>query len=390
MFTIKSYLLPALSVFALARATDPVAAFTNATNIQQIVKHIHVMGELKELFIKKTEAPAKPVHTTKTPTLSYLKAVENGKVVMTGWGYSKSAKDTIKEYKKEYGAIIDQALEREQELCSNYYVFYHGLPNSFHIFQDFLKELNKFQNITDKKKNFEFLRMWHSAKEEIEANDFINNEIGKGYQEAIKTFVCVNLSLFGNLYDSASHSFGYFKDNDKVNTNLTEQLLKELFGYYGINTAHITELMNLNKKYITKEGRLFQIFIPKEKVDQYVYLSSAGTAPWPTSIVPSIWDSKLYRHTKIAPILDKYIEDASSIANFDSLQARLLCSKDFMLHPTGGVKIFKYETIKNKDAQNYQKELKELCDKIFAEWISSKSYQQINKTGLGRLLEFMK
>lgn len=383
MFTIKSYLLPALSIFAPVQAKTPV---------HRVVKHIHVIGELKDGFAHKAEVPAQPKPANKTPTLSYLKAVEAGKIPHSGW-YGPTPKEIIKGYRKDYDEIINLVIKREKELCTDYYVFYHGLSNSWNIFQDFLKQLDKFLAISGKQHDFEFLRLWHEAKKEVEANKFIDKELQNGYNEAIKTFVCVNLSLFGNMYSSASHTFGYFKDNlggGYSGSHLNETLLKSLFMNYGLDSTYIKDLINLNQKYATKEGRLEQIFIPKEKVDQYVYLSSAGTTPWPAPIVSSIWDSHNYRHTKIAPILDKYIDDPSSISNFNDLQARLLCSQDFMLNPTGGVKIFKYTTMKDKDAQAYEKELKQISDKIFSEWISTKAYQNIKKTSLGRLIEFMK
>lgn len=385
MFTIKSYLLPVLSIFA------PV----KAANILPIVNHVHVIGELKELFIKKAEAPSKPARATKTPTLSYLKAVESGKVAL-GWYGGKTAKDIIKDYKKEYGVIIDQAIEREKEFCQNYYVFYHGLPNSFHIFQDFLKNLHAFMEIMSKSGEFEFFRMWHEAEMKIDANKYITDELARsGYindwtPQVAKTLISVNLSLFGNLYNSASHTFEYFKDNLKSNPLFTEELFKRLFKHYGFNSVYIKELMDLNQKHVTKEGRLIQAFIPKDKVDQYVYLSWGGGTPYGTPIDNSIFDTTLGRHTKIAPILDKYIENIESIIDFNNLQGRMLCSQDFMLHPTGGVKIFKYVTIKDKNAQEYQNKLKEISDKIFSEWINSKAYQNIKKTSLGRLLDFMK
>lgn len=374
MFTIKSYLLSVLSVFVPAKAI----------NMQPIVNHVHVMGELKELFIKKAEAPAKPVPATKTPTLSYLKAVENGKI--SYYGYGPKPIDVINDYKKNYGTIIDNAIEREKEFCSDYYVFYHGLPNSFHVFQDFLKQFNAFIEIKGKKPNFEFLRTWHEAAKSIDANTWLASN--GGYD--INTLIFVNLSLFGNLQNSISHSFGYFKDNYKANITLTETLLKKLFTHYGLNPSYVKELINLNQRYLTKEGKLIQFFIPKDKVDQYVFLGAGNAAPYYAPIDSSIWDSRLRRHTKIAPILDKYTEDAGSIAGFDLLQACILSSKDFLLNPSQDIKMFKYVTITEKDLAAYQKELTSICNKIFSEWIENKDCKNTADTGLGRLLEFMK
>lgn len=376
MFAVKSGLFSLVSLFSFAQAK---------TNHPPLVNHVNVMSELKEHFAKKEQTTPKPTRTDKTPTLAYMKAIEAGKFPWCGWG-SNPAASAIKQYRKDYGTIIDLAIDRERQYCNDYYVFYHAHPNSFHVFHDFLKHAWAFLNISGKRADFEFLRMWQEAKNEIDVNKYLATS--SGYD--IDTWVCANLSLFGNLGDSICHSFAYFKDNLKQNIFLTETLLKRFFTHYGLNSSYVKDLINLNQNYTTKEGRLVQFFIPKDKVDRYVYLSSTGSATWPIPIVSSIWDNRLGRHTKIAPILDKYIDDIASITNFDSLQARILYSKDFMLDPSNDLKIFTYITIKDADKQRYDKELKDICSKIFAEWIKKEAHKNLEDTRLGRLIDLMK
>lgn len=374
MFYLKSSLFSLLILFSFAGA-KPIQP--------QLVKHVHLIGELKERFAQK-EIVNKPLRTDKTPTLAYLKAVDEGKIPYNGWG--SKPQDIIKQYQKDYKQIIDSAIEREQRYCSDYYVFYHGLGNSFNIFQDILKEFHAFLQISGKKVDFEFLRMWQEAEKEIDANVWLSHN--PGY--VINTLIFVNLSLFGNLQNGGSHSFGYFINNASGSIFFTEQLMNRLFAHYGLRSSYVKELINLNQKYLSKEGTLIQFFIPKDKVDQYVYLGGGSATTYPFPIVPEVWDHKLGRHTKIAPILDKYTNDLGSIANFDYLQACILSSQDFLLNPDQDIKMFKYVTIKDSDREQYKKELKQICNKMFSEWIKDEAYRNLNGTRLGRLISLMK
>lgn len=379
MLSFKSTLLSALSLFSLGK-TEAV------TRSPLLVNHVNLIGELKEHFARKEQKPPIPARTNKTPTLSYLKAIDEGKLPYQAfWGQPKPA-DVIKSYRKDYKEIVDLAIDREQQFCNDYYVFYHGLANSFNVFQDFLKEFNGFLHVSGKKIDFEFLRMWQEAEKKIDANEWLSRR--PGY--VINTLIFVNLSLFGNLQNNSSHTFGYFKDNVGGNTYLPQSLLSRLFSHYGLNSSYLAELINLNQKYATNEGSIIQFFIPKDKVDQYVYLGGGSATTYRSPIVPSVWDSKLGYHTKIAPILDKYINDTGSISGFDNLQACILSSQDFLLSPNQDIKMFKYTTIKDNDLQNYKQEFKNICDKIFTEWIQKKTHKNLDATRLGRLIDLMK
>lgn len=375
MLSFKSTLLSALSLFSLGK-TEAV------TRPPLLVNHVNLIGELKEHFARKEQKPPIPARTNKTPTLSYLKAIDEGKL-LPYWG-GKPA-DVIKSYRRDYKEIVDLAIDREQQFCNDYYVFYHGLPNSFNVFQDFLKEFNGFLHVSGKKIDFEFLRMWQEAEKEIDANKWL----ARGPRYIINTLIFVNLSLFGNLQNGGSHTFGYFKNNNNFSPYLTQSLLGRLFSHYGLNSSYLTELMNLNQKYVTNEGSIIQFFIPKDKVDQYVFLGAGGAMPYGSPIVPSVWDNQLGYHTKIAPILDKYINDTGSISGFDNLQACILSSQDFLLNPNQDIKMFKYTTIKDNHREQYRKELKQICNRMFSEWARTQSYQNMDGTGLGRLLKIM-
>ncbi len=364
-----------------------------------ILPHITMVQALKEHFARTIQKIETPTFTDATPTLSYLDAVKRNKVIGWFFGGSNVAEKEIEKYKKEYGDIIDLAIERERRYCSDYYVFYHGLPNSFHIFHDILKELHTLMAISRHPQQFEFFRMWHEAEKQIKIKKYMDDEEGGSLgahwwsdfsPHLAKTLISVNLSLFGNLFNSSSHSFGYFKDNSKVNIGFTEKLLKELFKHFGFDASYVSHLIALNEKFKTSEGMLLQIFIPKDKVDDYVYLSQAGGTPYRTVIDDKIYDNKRNRHMKIAPLLDQYIKDPTGMGDFDNFQARMLCSQDFMLNPEGGVKIFKYTTMKESDSKKYHKELKRITGDIFTDWLSAESYKNIEKTSLGRLIDYMR
>ena len=72
------------------------------------------------------------------------------------------------------------------------------------------------------------------------------------------------------------------------------------------------------------EGNLLQIFIPKNKVDQCVYLARAFGTPYESVIAPAAYDYAKKRHTRIGPVLEKYINNPASIVDLDRLQGRRL------------------------------------------------------------------
>jgi len=345
-----------------------------------------------------------------TPTTAHIKTLKESNTILfyPEW-QTNEFKQKLSRMMSEYQGIVDQAIARERELCDSYQVFYHGQRLGFRVLQDVLKEIYSFINIQHPLKDFEFLRTWYQAEKLPEVNEFIDREeselieqqkfVGKKPTPAeiawhdhlphlTKNMLCVNLALFGNFTNEWESSFWYFVNNHNIAAIELEDMLKGIFAHFGFNKLYIRQILKLQELIQTREGNLVQIFIPKDKVDNYVYLSQPFGTPFRKSIHTHAYDPKRMRHTKISPILKKYCKEAGSIEEFDELQARVLLSQDCMLDPNSGVKIFKYTTASDSAVQEYQKQLNQILTNMFKEWVASGAFKQCNNTSVARLLRY--
>lgn len=357
-----------------------------------VLAHIQVLQELKQ----RIERAAKPVQNQKTdriPTYAHVKAVEAGGLD-AGWGsYYKSR---IIDDQKSQPEIVRKAIEREKELCSDYYVFYHGQNQVFRAFQDFLKELYTLVSIHAPLHEFEFLRMWHKAEKTFDTQEFIDKEEGwhpgtvswnDHRSDLVKNMLCVNLSLLGGF--TGERTFDYFTGGCSISLSSIDGIMNELFNDFGFDKKYLSQIDTINKSFVTPTGNLMQIFIPKNKVDDYVYLSQPFGTPHRQKIVDDVFDDKKKRHTKISPILDAYYKGADPITIFDPLQARILLSQDCMLNPESGVKIFRYTKATDQEIQKYKDQVKAVAQRVFADAIEKGTFKNISNTCLGRLLKYL-
>lgn len=353
--------------------------------VQLLMGHVKVLQELKDLFAsrKKNSSVKKPKRQTgrMTQTEAYLSVHQNA--VNQRWSHEL----------KKYKSIIDTAMARERKFLDTHYVLYHGQRNELCLLQDFLKALFHALEIHATPKDFEMMRAWFDALEKVETNDYLNQRGTWNYNG--KEIFCANLSLFANLQTSTSCTFHYFISDFNLMPYGPENFIKEIFNHFGFDGKYIDELLKLVKNIRTAEGRLFQVFIPKNKIDQFVYLSEMGATPWSRSIVDKEFDYALGRHRTIAPILELYQTDPASVAHMDQLQARVICSRNLMLNPKSGIKVFEYTTIPQAKFESYHKDLARITDEIIAAWISKNGnswfLQPAHKTdtSLAKLFDYL-
>lgn len=412
VFNKKIILFICASIISSTHATSPSGS--------ELTKHIHVLQELKSYFLNK-EKKVSFQKVVQTPTLAYIAAVKAGKIDPAFGGFYGNGKhssyDTINKDWQYYRTIVDTILAREKEYCNSYYVFYHGQKSIFRIFQDLLKEIYTFIHIHSSLNEFEFFRIWHEAEKTFNLQQFIDNEEKKltnqnsYYQstydpyyhpplphyppnwndtkpDMIKNMLCVNLSLFGNLTHLGESSFSYFKANSNCAAPDIKPLLIKLFNHFGFNINYLDQLLALTTLITTQEGNLLQIFTPKNKVDDYVYVSQDYGTPIRYPIEHTIFDHAKSRHIKISPILDLYTKNPTLIREFDRLQARILLSQDGILNPDSGVKIFRYTTIPETNMVHYKKQLRELVSKMMSQWLETNANHSIASTPLERLMRY--
>lgn len=371
MFALKT-LLPFIG-FA---ATQPPAQLDH-----KVINHVSLMSELKGYFDKKKSAQIKQKHTDETPTLSYLKAA---KTIL-----NDDMRALLAERQKAYPKLVEKVIEREKAYCKDNYVFYHSQQRNFSVLQDFIKEFYTLMNINKPLEEFAYLRMQHQTEKSINTNSFLNKLTG-WWIHYTKSMMCVNLSLFGNIDYNLEDSFWYFENGHNCQPPEITSLLEEFCDHFGLDKKYAAQISDLASDIYTKEGHMVQIFIPKDKVDEYVYLSEPGCAPYTVKIDDATYDTAKQRHTKISPILDKYIGKLSAINNPVSLQARVLFSHDFMLNPESGVKIFRYTTASPEAMDHYRQKVKQLAQIVFAEAIEKNTVKNIKGSRLDKLLGFIK
>jgi hypothetical protein len=350
---------------------QPVAAHEQGVSQDVFLKHVKVMQELKQRMsgvAKKKDMYA--IDNAKlTPTKAYFNAMNVSKS-KEELRYKKSMVENIEKYPE----IFVKVLSREEEFCESHEVFYHAQLNNFNIVRDLLKEIYAKCELMHIGKDFQFLRNWIHAPEFTVSDLFTNyRNIDDHEPEISRILLSVNLSLFGNAGSCGEETFGYFKDNHSFRRPSIAGLLEEIFNYFGFNCTYLERLLELNAKLKTNEGVLLQIFIPKEKVNDYAYLSSAGGM-----------------HHELRPtlsaVIEQYKKDPKVLGNFDSLQARILLSKDCMLNPKSGVKIFRYTMASKENKREYKKQLKAIVDSMFAELINNGNKNRFINTKLGKLL----
>ena len=360
-----------------------LAATTHAhNNPHLLVKHVQVIKELKDRFTTKESTSGSYSHkTNKTQTEAHFSIYKES--ISTNYGSSLI----------EHKELIDSIRKTEKEHAGTHYVFYHGMRFDFMILQDLLKEfyaLYSLKNISD----FEFTRaalpyfeLAYSQYDNFpfeDVNTYLDNnpELNDLKNPYKSQLLSVNLSLFGNYNDIMCSSFYYFMNDFNLGHVDIESFFRILFYSSSLkfNEKYIKPLLELQEQIKTKEGLLLQIFIPKESVNKYVYLSRMCGIPWSGYIEAQTYDTDKKRHTKISGVLEKYIHHPEDIAALDSLQARIVLTPDFMLNPDNGVKIVRYTTADKQALIKYQKELKALTQQIFAQWIYDNSHTSYTDT----------
>lgn len=380
---------------SLLMATGLFCFYPNRSvqNARLITGHIQILQELKKRFLEQLSKKQTNLDVDiATPTMSHMKAMQE---LAEKYPEYKTANDSITKDRIAYTNLVYEVVQKEREYNDSHYVFYHAQQSCFNIVRDFIKEIYAMSELMHLGNDFQFLRNWLTAPEYFNTFFFLGFTPANVYDhdpELVKKLLSVNLSLFGNRRSKGEDTFHYFKENNNVHPPQIIDLLTEIFNLFDFNSMYLDELVQLNTLLETHEGALLQIFIPKEQVDNYVYISHAFGVPYRDPLVEEIYDNRLERHTRIAPILEKYKNDPLSLGiagDFDELQARILLSKDLLLDPHKGVKIFTYLTTSKEQQEKYHQELKKLVVRIFAERLAAKPEGNILHTRLGKLLQHL-
>lgn len=307
--------------------------------------------------------------------------------------------------------LINQMNKTARANMKTSYDFYHAQTSDFRIIQDTYKKLYEILAIKAQIKNFTFLRFRDPIFEKYDnIGDLLKDELrNKGLiddnnKEVRTNILSVNLSPFGNVGTPGEATFYYFLHG--VSHMDPSWLLEDFFNKVGLGNKYLDDFRELGKSIQTKEGSLFQIFIPKKKVDQICYLAWRHGVPYDTKIIKDLFGgifakndtvteelqaiNKAYEagikvfsryldrlikkinegKFRISKILDTYRTDPRKINDLNTIQGRLLLSNNMLLNPDSGITIYRYTTIPENKMIEYEKELSKLIDKIVLDWLT--------------------
>ena len=159
-------------------------------------------------------------------------------------------------------------------------------------------------------------------------------------------------------------------------------LIEDVFKEFGFDKKYLKDLAQLPPLIASKEGTIYQIFIPNKLVDSCAYVCHRWATPYRQPLVASDFDIQKQRHMHCKPVADAYKKKPNSFADLDILQARLLFSQDILLNPKSGVKIFRYTTVPQAKLENYKNKLKKITSGIFNDWLSTLSKKSIAQNTL--------
>ncbi|MFA5075275.1 MAG: hypothetical protein WC436_04195 [Candidatus Babeliales bacterium] len=284
---------------------------------------------------------------------------------------------------EKHSELINKVLQKERELQDTDYVFYTGQNIKHYFIQNLITllccVLGEEKNLNCNPDEFSFLRVPEYSSEIKNLNDFFSkinfNCINDTNKEISKILLSSNLALLGGFSELASCAFSYFISNKSYSdcgyyyNYLLIDIIKSLRSLFNLNISDQTivefaYILNSNLSELSaNNGCLVQIFIPKNKVNDCVYISHELGAPVRDE-QSNIMNTRDY--------IENYYQDLNSNSiNYDNVQARILFTNDIMLNPNSGVKIYRY--LGENPNSNKFAEVNNIFKEIFEALVKSKN-----------------
>lgn len=406
---VKKYLCSMLVLFKIGCVSGMITMPRDRAEL--LINHLQVMRELKTVAAKKGHVHPDNPYSTGLFSGGYSPAFDkyySQTDAHLSFPYlQEKVLETWGDFFNEHEDFIDNIIAIERQHSDDYFVFYHAQRKEFLIAQDFIKEIFELLHICEQQNAFTFLRFWGKIPPALDVNAFIDNNNSKGDwsdndAEFATLLLSVNLSLFGNCTRIAGWecTFDYFlNDRSVMFGGCLVNILTNIFDFFEFDKQYLQPLLSLLpiiKQ--SKQGLLFQICIPKNLVDQSVYLSWAGGFPYNFPVPGGKFDKDKNRNLRISPILSLYAKGRSGFDKLrktsalfidtlkkfeisdldiaeaimaDRFQARILFSQDVMLNPASGVEIFRYTMIDDAVMAEYEASLKKITHEIVAQWLEN-------------------
>ncbi|HEV2601147.1 MAG TPA: ankyrin repeat domain-containing protein [Candidatus Babeliales bacterium] len=302
--------------------------------------------------------------------------------------YCQAIRKTWKDELRKYGnTIIQQILENEERYRDTHFVFYHGQRQENRIIIELLRNLyNSGHSENPLRSDFEFLRFWKEGSDYKDVNSYLDSfgipnpfsvarmALNDLKPEIRTVLLSVNAVLFGNFDQSGSCTWNYFLKNFNID-DFVESALKEIFTQVNIDHKFITDLSDIVKRFPTRTGDLVQIFIPKNMVNEYAYLSEIYGIPKRGYIVDvdgntiarDDYDQIRQRYVRSSGVLEFLQVQGKNIKDLEHLQLRLFFSKTGpLLNPDMGARMFRFTTLSPEQMQEYRDAVETVSNKLFA------------------------
>lgn len=168
----------------------------------------------------------------------------------------------------------------------------------------------------------------------------------------METYRPLDSALFVFL-SGTSVSLAALSDNEEVYKQKFTKILKELFDPLSLPKEKLTECLEklIEKAPRSKFGIINQIFIPKENITKYIYLSFAG------GFLHSIYDSKF--EESYSEFQNNRQEE--SFRTFKNFQARVIAGS---LFENPQIKILRYALIPKEAEMQYESIVREAIDEL--------------------------
>jgi hypothetical protein len=270
-------------------------------------------------------------------------------------------------------------IEQEKELANTHYFFYHACRKELTILYDFIKLLNSYMYVVFPRIDFTCMRFkptlmlpYKNVNEYLNANPFINDCA----EPTRSQMLSVNLALFGSHEWTGECTFHYFFSDHSCGGNTIKERLEPIFSHYGFNSKYLDELANLTSYLVSAGGNLFQICIPHDMVDDLVYLSQPCGPAYHNVILKDYYDHEKNRHTCIRPLIEHMRTSPEAIGDLNYWQARLMFFDPMMdMHPA--IKVFRYNTVTEKNMALYQEKLKDIVIRLVCDYLKKVATHEV-------------
>jgi len=320
-----------------------------------------------------------------------------------------------------YFDIISRMVTQEAALKNTHYVFYHTTASMFAIMTDLFTQLYFHFNPEAKATaddTFRFLRFQEESTD-VSAQEFVAKEMrahglidDKSELQAI--LLSVNMSLFGNVGSKTESTWRRFLND--VRSLSKPEIFEKMMDTFGLTKKYIKDIMALDDILATKEAMMLQIFIPKEKIDDLVYLAwirgipaSGPIMEWIKEYQSSKATSKeirgslenigktreklaeMFKKDQENPIFRDFMKDLETkefsayaflkaycnnpfyLPYLNETEGRILFTKEGMLNPASGIKFYSYFTTPREKLEEYTTKLNAIVEKLIAEKESQRS-----------------